>query len=115
MDLCLFDRKAADVDPVEAKHGVFGREAATGSAGLSTRASEYLVQPESLREQRIGFVAPVIEIAGDDQRRILPGDAFQVGGQRIQLPAPRTRKERKVYADAVQGLLPARQVDLAVQ
>ena len=88
MDLCLFDQESADVDPVEAKHGVFGREAATGSAGLSTRASEYLVQPESLREQRIGFVAPVIEISGDDQRRILPGYAFALPGQGIPVPAP---------------------------
>ena len=43
MDLCLFDRKAADVDPVEAKHGVFGREASTWGAGQSSRAAEYFV------------------------------------------------------------------------
>ena len=67
MHLGLFDRKAPRIDPVEAKHRMFHRKTATGRSTFAAFAGEYLAQAEAARQPRIGLIAPVVEIAGDDQ------------------------------------------------
>ena len=49
-----------------------------------------LAKAEAVSQSGVGLVAPVVEIAGDDQRRAGLGDAFQISGQCIHLPPPRT-------------------------
>src|SRR5574343_1619840 len=79
MDFGALDVEATDVDAVQAKHRHGGRETARRSPA---RSAENLVQLEPACQMLAGPVAPVVEVAGDDQRRIGFGHAVEVVGQR---------------------------------
>ena len=68
MDLRVPHAEASDVDPVEPQHRDGTRESARGTAASVV---ERLVQAEPSRKQVIGVIAPVVEVAADDQRRAM--------------------------------------------
>ena len=67
MHLRLNDGKAARVDAIETQHRQGAGEAARRPAD---DAGEYLREAEPFGKQVMGAVAPVIEVAGDDQRSV---------------------------------------------
>ena len=71
------DGETTQIYAIEAQHRFFGGETAAGRTGA---AGDRLVKTEAVSEQCVCLVAPVVEIAGDDERRIRIGNAFQVTG-----------------------------------
>ena len=57
------------------------------------RASEYLGEPQPLRQNFARMIAPVVEVSGNEQRRIGHHHGVDIASQRVQLPAARARKE----------------------
>src|SRR5262249_47695058 len=97
---------------IEAENGQHGGK---GARGASARRLEDLRQIELLSEQPIGPSPPVVEIAGDDQRRA-PRDRFADSiAQRLHLPASTALEKAQVNVDAMQGGQPALELQHAVQ
>ena len=86
-------QQAASINPVEPEHGQEGREAAHRSlTGRSARGKD-LAQAEPFGKQVMGMIAPVVEIAGDQDRRIGRHQGLDPRCQRIQLLAAGTGKQ----------------------
>src|SRR5574343_1820247 len=67
VDLGALDVEAADIDAIEAEHRHGGRKAARRHAAW---AAEHFMQFQALGEVLAAPIAPVVEVAGDDQRRL---------------------------------------------
>ena len=83
MDFRPPNREAPHIDAIQLEDGVPGREAPTGRLESAPGAPEDLRQAEALGQQKVSFVAPVIEVAGDDQRQGGLDLIFKVAGQSI--------------------------------
>ena len=115
MHLGLLDRESAYVDAVEAKYGAFCRKTAARHTRLASFAAEDFAKADAFCEPRISLVAPVVEVAGNDQRRVRLGDAFQIGGKGVHLPSPRAGEKRKVYANTMDWRRRSGNIDSAVK
>ena len=49
------------------------------------------------------MVAPVVEVAGDQQRRVLAGERLHASGEGVHLPASAAGHQAQMHADAVDG------------
>src|SRR5882724_4981801 len=100
----LLDREAAHVDSIEVQHRKNGREAARGAA---SGCFEYLVDVQRLHHRVACHPAPVVEIAGDDQWRILGHqlvDAILDQGDLLLAPMS---EQSKVHIDAMERVRPS--------
>src|SRR5262249_424070 len=75
----------------------------------------YLGHAQAPLEDRGGAVAPVVEIAGDDDRQVARGELFEPARDRLELPAAAARVQRQMNATAMQVGPPARDRDDAMQ
>src|SRR5688572_19300745 len=108
------DAKTAHVDAVEAEY----REPRGEAAGREPPYElEDFLHVERVRElvRRLVTPVPVVEIAGDDERRVGRNEPFDALAQTLDLAAATARREREVHAHAVQRHVPAGDVDLTVQ
>ena len=96
--LGVVDGKPAHVDAVEPEERQPRREAARRTAAV---VAEHFDQPELGGEPLADAVAPVVEIAGDDERRVLGHVLDDPIDQRVQLLAPSALDQREVHAQAV--------------
>lgn len=85
MDLRTFDGKAANVNAVEAEHRHRRRKTADG---LAASIAEDLGQVEAAGELVASMVAPIVEVASDDQRGIVTGFPLKVIGKGMHLAPP---------------------------
>ena len=69
---------------------------------------------QAFRQDAVGAVAPVVEVACDDQRRAVRRDLFEIFRQRRHLADAGAPEQRKMDTDAVRDDA-AGQADLAVQ
>lgn len=99
-----YDVETAHVDAIEAKNWKRAGEAFRRS---SRCAAKHLSQAEPLGYQIGGRVAPVIEVAGDDERCFVRHQCLKPRRQFFQLSSTRAAKEREMDADAVQWLFPS--------
>src|SRR5258706_8293128 len=108
----LLDREAAHVDSIEVQHRKNRREAARGAA---SGCFEYLVDVQRLHHRVACHPAPVVEIAGDDQWRILGHqlvDAILDQGDLLLAPMP---EQSKVHIDAMERVRPSGYRDFTMQ
>jgi hypothetical protein len=88
-----------------------GREAARRAA---VDAAEHLDQAEALGQQVVGAVVPVVEVAGDDQRRV-PGLTFSMRSASAAIWRRRAAAVSRGARRRSAAASPARHGDLAVQ
>src|SRR5262249_60956336 len=62
-----------------------------------------------------GAVAPVVEVARDDDRQVARGELLEAARDRLELPAAAALVQRQMHAHAMQIAPPARDGDDAVQ
>src|SRR5207244_4665406 len=89
--------------------------ARAGAHRLPAMVAAGLLQAEVLLEALAGAIAPVVEVARDDDWRVPGHLAIEAIDDRADLVAPAALVQREVHADAVQGLRDLRQLDLAVK
>ena len=103
MCACQFDRKAADINAVQMQHRKDGRKTARGAAG---GCFEHFGNFHRFDERIAGMTAPVVEVAGNDKRRVLGHQLFDaIFYQSDLFPAPMA-KQSQVHIDAMKGLRP---------
>src|SRR6185436_9236219 len=103
MRACQFDRKAADINAVQMQHRKDGRKTARGAAG---GCFEHFGNFHRFDERIAGMTAPVVEVAGNDKRRVLGHQLFDaIFYQSDLFPAPMA-KQSQVHIDAMKGLRP---------
>jgi len=112
MDLGMLHTETAHVDAVQSQHRKCARKTARGPPPV---VGERLAQPERFGEAPAGEIAPVVEVARDQERRAPRHQALEPLDQRADLVAPAALVQRKVQADAVQRLAEFRNPDLAMQ
>ena len=95
----VIDGQPADIDAIEPEQRQRGGEAARGAGAI---AGEHFDEIEARCQQVAGAAAPVVEIAGDDQRRFTRHVLLDEVRQRIVLVAARAAEQRKMGANAVQ-------------
>src|SRR3989442_6121479 len=71
-----------------------------------------LLQAQVLLQALAGAIAPVIEVARDDDRRVIGDLAIEALDDRADLMAPAALVQREVHADAVQALRHLRHASL---
>jgi len=108
MHFSQFHRKATHIDAIQPQDGALGREASTRQIETAERPTKGLDHSETMGQQFIGLVPPVIEVAGDDEGRVRIGKALQGSGEGIHLPASRAGKHGQVYTDTMKQLRHAR-------
>ena len=112
MDAGVLDVELAGIDAVEAEYRQDGRK---GSCRTALYLIEHLVDAQLVGEYAVALAPPVVEIAGDDQRRILRDRGANALGKRPYLPLPASLEQAKVDVDAMQVLRAAGELDLAMQ
>src|SRR5258706_9005250 len=108
----LLDVKSPHINTIELEHRQCGRKAARW---MAVSLLEYLLQPEWARQLEIGMVRPVVEIAGDNQRRLAGHQPFDTHLQRPHLAAAMMFHQPQMDAHAMQRFAPSRYLDLAMQ
>ena len=109
------DRKAANIDAIQPQQGPLGGEAPARRMETAKRAAKCLNHPKAMGQQFISVVPPVVKVTGNDEGRIGIGNAFEVSGESIHLPAARTGEHREMNTDAMKRLGQAWRVNGAMQ
>jgi len=84
-----------------------------GSSAL--HVLEHFEQIELVGERAIAAPAPIVEVAGDDQRRLLRHRVLDPLDQRADLPLPAALGKAEMHVDAMQDRRARRKLDLAVK
>ena len=98
------DPEAAHINAIEAQHGQ-GRGIRRQYA--SVMGDRRLRHAEATLKDRGGAVAPVVEIAGDDDRQVARSELFQPAGDRFELARASTLVQREMHAHAMNVAPPA--------
>src|SRR6185295_11329989 len=94
------DAEAARVNAIQPEHRHHRGERARRTTG---HVLEYLEAAQRLGESAVALAAPVVEVAGDDERRGVGHFRADPLDQRPDLPLPTAFEQPEVYVDAVQG------------
>jgi hypothetical protein len=114
VDVRATHAKAANVDAIEPEERQQGREAPRWQP---LHQLEYFVHVQGMSElvRRLVPPVPVVEVTRDDERRVARDEAFDPLAQALELTAAATRRQREMYAYAMERRVPARDDDFAVQ
>ena len=104
--------ESANIDAVKAQHRRATRKALGESAGS---AAKRLDQAKASDQQELCPVAPVVEIAGDDQGCIARSKLLHAFGKRFHLPSPATRHQAEMNTHTMQHLPTRWELDLTVE
>src|SRR5262249_28020202 len=106
------DAKSACVDAVQVEKRQHRREAAGWRSAVLLEDLYDVERPDQVIART---ARPVIEIAGDDEGRIVGHQPLDTPDQSIQLPLAPHAQQSQMHIDGMQLALPTRHCDLAVE
>src|SRR4030065_1109604 len=111
MHIAVKHAEAAHVYAIQSKHRQSGRKTARRTP---TMKMEHIMHIQLAGQRTAHLIAPIIEIAGDDERHIRRDSAPDMLDQNACLRPPAFGEQAKVDAQAMHAL-PIRQFNLAMQ